>query len=89
MYKRQVAYGLATALLTGMIAVYVRGLSGSRWLMGFTAAVIGALYGVLFVLLKLETFALLVGTAVLLIALAGLMFATRALTQTASPPPGR
>ena len=79
------AYGLATALLTGMIAAYVRSLSGSVWLMAYTAAVIGGLYGVLFVLLKLETFALLVGTAVLLIALGGLMFATRALTYAPEP----
>jgi len=74
------AYGLATVLLTAMIAWYVQSLSGSRSLMGFTAVIIGALYGVLYVLLKLETFALLLGTAVLLLGLFGLMFATRSLT---------
>ena len=77
------AYGLATALLTGMIAWYVQSLSGSWSLMRLTAAVIGTLYGVLYVLLKLETFALLVGTAVLLLGLFGLMFATRSLTVLA------
>ncbi|TNF85762.1 MAG: cell envelope integrity protein CreD [Gammaproteobacteria bacterium] len=77
------AYGLATALLTGMIAWYVQSLSGSRSLMRFTAVVIGTLYGVLYVLLKLETFALLVGTAVLLLGLFGLMFATRSLKLVA------
>lgn len=74
------AYGVATLLLTGLIAWYVKGMSGSLPLAGFTGAVIGTLYGVLYVLLKLETFALLVGTAVLLAGLFGLMFATRSLT---------
>ncbi len=74
------AYGLATVLLTTMIAWYVLSLSHSRLLAGFTGVVIGALYGVLYVLLKLETFALLLGTAVLLVGLFGLMYATRALT---------
>ncbi len=75
------AYGLATALLTGMIAWYVKSLSDSTKLMVFTAGVIGGLYGVLYVLLKLETFALLVGTGVLLLGLYGLMFATRSLNR--------
>jgi inner membrane protein len=73
------AYALATALLTGMIAWYARSLSGSSMLMVCTAGIIGCLYGVLYVLLKLETFALLVGTGVLLLGLTGLMFATRSL----------
>lgn len=73
------AYALATALLTGMIAWYVRSLSSSVKLMAYTAVVIGGLYGVLYVLLKLETFALLVGTGVLLVGVAGLMYATRSL----------
>lgn len=74
-----VAYGIATGLLTAMITWYVGSLSGSKSLMLFTAAVIGALYGVLYVLLKLETFALLLGTALLLLGLYGLMYATRSL----------
>ncbi len=82
------AYGLATLLLTSMIAWYVKSLSGSAALMGSTALVIGGLYGVLYVLLRLETFALLLGTAVLLLGLAGLMYATRALAVAAEGDPG-
>jgi inner membrane protein len=77
------AYGVATGLLTAMIAWYVGSLSGSKLLMNFTAAVLGTLYGVLYVLLKLETFALLLGTAVLLLGLFGLMYATRSLAMMA------
>jgi inner membrane protein len=76
------AYAVATGLLTAMISWYGGSLSGSKPLMMFTAAVLGALYGVLYVLLKLETFALLLGTAVLLLGLFGLMYATRSLTMT-------
>ncbi len=83
-----VAYALATVLLTGMIAGYVRSLSGSTRLMCLTGMVVGSLYGVLYVLLKLETFALLVGTGVLLVGLSGLMFATRSLSTEESPRPG-
>ena len=80
------AYGLATVLLTSMIAWYVHGLSASRPLALFTGLVIAALYGVLYVLLKLETFALLLGTGVLLLGLFGLMFATRSLMIEVSDP---
>jgi len=74
------AYLASTGLLTGLIAGYVRSMTGSTKLMFWTAVVVGALYGVLYVLLKLETFALLVGTGVLFLGLAALMFSTRSLT---------
>ena len=76
-----VAYLTATGLLTALIAGYVRSMTGSGGLTLWTAVVVAALYGVLYVLLKLETFALLVGTGVLFLGLGALMFSTRSLTE--------
>ena len=73
-------YLLAAALLTGMIGWYTHGSTGDRRLTLLAVAVLAVLYGVLYTLLRLESFALLVGTAVLLLALAMLMRVTRRLT---------
>lgn len=73
-------YLLAAALLTGMISWYMHGSTGDRRLTLLAALVLALLYGVLYTLLRLESFALLVGTAVLLLALAMLMRVTRKLT---------
>ena len=81
------AYLGAAALLTSMISWYIRGATREWPLTGLAAGVLAALYGVLFVLLQLEDFALLVGVGVLLVALAMLMWVTRRLTpapQTAA-----
>ena len=70
-----------------MISWYIRGATREWPLTGLAAGVLAALYGVLFVLLQLEDFALLVGVGVLLVALAMLMWVTRRLTpaqQTAA-----
>lgn len=75
------AYGVSTALLTGLIGWYVRSMTGSRRLMLWIAFVVAGLYGVLYVLLQLEAFALLVGTGVLFLGLGALMFSTRSLTE--------
>ena len=73
------AYLGAATLLTGMISGYVRAATGEGPLTALAAGVLAALYGVLFVLLQLEDFALLVGVGVLLVALAMLMWVTRGL----------
>jgi inner membrane protein len=80
------AYLASTGLLTGLISGYVRSMTGSGKLMLWTAVVVGALYAVLYVLLKLETFALLVGTGVLFLGLGALMYSTRTLTADALDP---
>jgi inner membrane protein len=49
-------------------------------LSGWMAVIVAGLYSTLYVLLQLEAFALLVGTAVLFIGLGALMAATRSLT---------
>ena len=77
-------YAAAAVLLTGMIAWYAHGSTGNRRLTLAAAGVLAALYGVLYVLLRLESYALLVGTALLLATLLVLMRATRNLTS--APP---
>ena len=49
------------------------------------AGVLLLLYGALYVLLQLEDFALLTGTALLLLGLAALMFTTKSLPRAVSP----
>lgn len=73
------AYLGAATLLTAMIGGYVRAATSEWPLTALAAGVLAALYGVLFVLLQLEDFALLVGVGVLLAALAMLMWVTRGL----------
>ena len=76
-------YAIAAAVLTTMIAGYAHASTKNVRLGAITAATLGGLYGVLFVLLRLESFALLVGAAILLVALGVVMGATRKLTPEA------
>lgn len=78
-----VGYILAATLLAGMIAWYANGATGNRRLAGAALGGLLTLYAVLYAILRLESFALLVGTVVLLGALAMLMRVTRALTPAA------
>ncbi|MCZ6852410.1 MAG: cell envelope integrity protein CreD [Gammaproteobacteria bacterium] len=75
------AYCLATGLLTGLLSWYVHSMAHSKSLTVSISAIVLSLYIVLYTLLKLEAFALLAGTGVLLIGLAALMFATRGLSE--------
>ena len=79
-------YIAAALLLTTMITWYAYGSTGDRRLTALAAAMLTTLYAVLYILLRLESFALLVGTGVLLLALAMLMRATRRLP---APEPGQ
>jgi inner membrane protein len=81
------AYLASTVLLTGLISGYVRSITGRPTVTVWTALVTGTLYGVLYVLLMLETYALLVGTGVLFVGLGALMFSTRSLTVDAAAEP--
>ena len=81
-------YVAAAVVLTGMISWYAYGSTGNRRLAIASFGSLSALYVVLYVLLRLESFALLVGTLVLLAATAMLMRVTRHLTpntQTSGP----
>ena len=80
-------YSIAAALLTGMIGWYVHGSTQSRSLTALGMGVLAVLYAVLYGLVRLESFALLAGTGVLLLALAMLMWATRKLAATALSEP--
>ena len=73
-------YAVAATLLTLMITGYAYASTHNGRLASITVVTLGALYGVLFVLLRLEAFALLVGAAVLLLMLGVVMAATRKLT---------
>lgn len=79
------AYLGAATLLTGMISAYARAAVREWPLTGVATGVLAALYGVLFLLLRMEDFALLVGVGVLLVALAMLMWVTRRLTPPREP----
>ena len=76
-------YAAAATLLTLMIAGYAHASTKNVRLGTITAATISALYGVLFVLLRLESFALLVGAAILLLMLGMVMSTTRKPTPEA------
>ena len=74
------SYLLSAALLTGMITWYANGTIKKRRLTAMVATMLAALYAVMYLLLRLESYSLLVGTAVLLLTLAILMRTTRQLT---------
>ena len=73
-------YAAAATVLTSMITGYAHASTKNVRLGAITAATLGGLYGVLYVLLRLESFALLVGAAILLLVLGVVMGATRKLT---------
>lgn len=79
------AYVTAAGASTALIAFYSRAvLSGTRRAWGVTAVLAGV-YAYLFLVLRLEDFALLAGTAGLFAILAAIMYATRNLRMDASP----
>ena len=72
-----VAYWIGAAAATLMISLYaVKALASRRRALG-AAAGLGTVYGFLFVVLRLQDFSLLVGTAGLTLALALVMYVTR------------
>jgi inner membrane protein len=78
------AYFIATAVLTTLLSWYVWAMTSLLRLCAWMAAIVIALYTTLYVLLQLETFALLVGTGVLFVGLIVLMATTRSLTGKAA-----
>ncbi len=73
------AYLLASAAIIGLIAAYSAAVLGSWQRGGLIAGLLAALYAVLYVLLSLEAFSLLIGSVLLFLALAGVMYVTRRL----------
>lgn len=71
------AYVLASAAIIGLLAAYSAAVLKS-WSRGrFIGALLVGLYALLFVLLNLEAWSLLIGSVLLFVALAGVMYATR------------
>ena len=71
------AYILASAAIAGLNTAYSAAVLGS-WKRGYVVgALLLGLYAVLYILLGLEDFSLLIGSVLLFLALAGVMYATR------------
>jgi inner membrane protein len=71
------AYVIATVGCVVLIGVYLAGVLRSRGSGALFGAGIGLLYGMLFLILRSEDFALLMGTLLLFVALATVMLLTR------------
>jgi len=71
------AYLLASAAIIGLLSAYSAAVLKS-WKRGrFIGVMLVGLYALLFVLLNLEAWSLLIGSVLLFVALAGVMYATR------------
>ena len=73
------AYLLASAAIIGLLTAYSAAVLASRRRSLFIGALLVALYALLFVLLNLEAYSLLIGSVLLFVALAAVMYATRAI----------
>jgi len=73
------AYVAASAAIAGLNTAYSAAVLGS-WRRGYViGGLLIGLYAVLYILLGLEAFSLLIGSVLLFVALAGVMYATRAI----------
>lgn len=80
------SYIIATAILTGTISWYLWVMARRTSLCLWISCILVALYLTLFVLLRLEAYALLAGTAALFLGLFALMYTTRTLTASVDEP---
>jgi len=71
------AYIAASAAIIGLLTAYSSAVLGSWGRARFIGALLIGLYALLFVLLNLEAWSLLIGSVLLFVALAGVMYATR------------
>lgn len=74
-----VAYLVAAGAIIGLLASYSAAVLGNWRRAGVIAGLLAALYAVLYILLSLEAFSLLIGSVLLFVALAGVMYVTRRL----------
>ena len=77
------AYGLAAAAIIALVTAYARGILRRGTLAAWCGAVLTMVYASLFVMLHLEQLALLMGSLLLLVLCAVVMFLTRRLTWDA------
>ena len=73
------AYLIAAGAIIGLLSAYSAAVLGNWRRAGVIAGLLGALYAVLYVLLSLEAYSLLIGSVLLFVALAGVMYVTRRL----------
>ena len=77
------AYLVAAAAVIGLLTAYSAAVLGTWKRAGFIGAMLAGLYGLLYVLLNLETYSLLIGALLMFAALAGIMYATRRVNWSA------
>ena len=71
------AYAGAAVASSALISLYSAAILRSRGRAGIIAVFLGAVHGVLYVVLRMESFALLAGTTALFVALSAVMYFTR------------
>ena len=72
-----IAYVIASAAIIGLLTAYSAAVLGGWKRAAFIGSLLTVLYGVLYVLLSLEDASLIVGSVLMFMALAGVMYATR------------
>ena len=72
-----IAYVIASAAIIGLLTAYSAAVLGGWKRAGFIGSLLTVLYGVLYVLLSLEDASLIIGSVLMFMALAGVMYATR------------
>ena len=77
------AYLIASGAIIGLLTAYSAAVLGSWHRARFIAALLVGLYALLFVLLNLEAWSLLIGSVLLFVALAGVMYVTRRIDWSA------
>ena len=77
------AYVLASAGIIGLITAYSAAVLKSWKRAGYIGGLLTTLYAVLYILLSLEAYSLLIGSLMLFVALAGVMYVTRKLDWSA------
>lgn len=70
------SYCIAAVMTIGLVGLYMRGVLRNAKVAGYISALLTVIYAYIFVLLNLETFALLAGSIGLFIALAAIMYAS-------------
>lgn len=71
------AYLVASGAIIGLISTYSAAVLGSARRAGFIAGLLLGLYALLYVLLNLEAYSLIIGSLLLFVALAAVMYVTR------------
>jgi len=71
------AYLVASAAIIGLLTAYSAAVLKSRKRAGFIGALLVGLYALIYVLLSLEALSLVIGSVMLFLALAGVMYGTR------------